>query len=479
MADPNGYLKKERASFKYRPVCERVKDFCEVVMIGSQEHSLEQTTRCMDCGTPFCHWACPVGNLIPEWNNLVSSGNWKKAFELLQANSNFPEITGRLCPALCESSCVLGVNDSPVTNRENELAIIERAFKEGLIKARPQAERTGKNIAVVGSGPSGLACADQLNKAGHKVTVFERDDKVGGIIRYGIPDFKIEKWIIDRRVKILEEEGIEFRTSVEVGRDIPAKKLKEEFDAVCLAGGSRIPRDLPIDGRDLKGIHFAMDYLIQSNRRVMGEEIPQDELIEAKGKNVVIIGGGDTGADCIGVANRQGAACVVQIEVLPKPPETRTEQQPWPKYPFLLKTSSSHEEGGERHWSIGTKKFIGENGQVKKLLCIKLDWPMENGRPFMKEIQGTEFEIEADLVILAIGFVHPQHEGMLDELGVEYDERGNVKTDQDHMTSIKGVFSAGDMHRGQSLIVWAVSEGRRSAYFIDRYLMGGSSLPLI
>jgi glutamate synthase (NADPH/NADH) small chain len=427
-----------------------------------------------------------VGNYIPEWNDFLFRKHWQKAFELLQAANNFPEFTGRICPATCEYACVLGINDDPITIRENELSIIEYAFRHGLVKYRPPKVRTGKRVAIVGSGPSGLACADQLNKAGHEATVFERDDKIGGILRYGIPDFKLEKHIIDRRLDILKKEGIKFETSsnIDVG-DRHACPLQKDFDAVCFACGCRVPRDLKIEGRELKGIHFAMDYLTQSNRRV-GEgfkPLPASRggFIDGKGKKVVVIGGGDTGADCVGTAHRQGAACVTQIEVLPRPYECRTEAYPWPKYPLLLKTTSSHEEGGDRHWAVLTKSFIGERGNIKKLSCVKVEFSERDGKSCsaMKEIPGSEFEIEADLVILAIGFLHPERSGLLVDLNVEFDERGNVKTDRDYMTSVGKVFSAGDMRRGQSLVVWAISEGRRAAHCIDKHLMGESDLPFM
>jgi len=431
----------------------------------------------MDCGTDFCNWACPTGNYIPEWNDLIFRGHWEKAFRLLDATNNLPEITGRVCPALCEFSCVLGINDDPVTIRENELAIAEYAFRKNLIKPNPPKKRTGKKIAVIGSGPAGLACAAQLNKAGHKVTVFEKDDLAGGFLRYGIPDFKLEKWVLDRRIKIFEKEGIEFKTSINVGIEYQTARLAKEFDAVCLAAGSRVPRDLDIEGRNLKGIHFALDYLIQSNRRVTGERNPPVNLIDARGKKVVVIGGGDTGADCMGLAHRQGAACVVQIELLPKPPECRTPDFPWPKYPMILKTSTSHEEGGGRQWSVLTKKFIGEADRVKKIYCIKAEFDKDiKGCPIIKEVPESGFEIEADLVILALGFLHPEKKGLIEELGLKLDSRGNVKTNEDYMTSVKGVFSAGDMRRGQSLIVWAIYEGRQAARFIDKYLMGPKAL---
>ena len=425
-----------------------------------------------------------IGNYILEWNDLVFRGQWDKALQLLSDSNNIPEITGRLCPALCEYACVLGINDDPVTIRENELDIIEYGFRNGLIKPHAPKKRSGKKAAVIGSGPAGLSLAAQLNSAGHKVTVFEKDDKIGGILRYGIPDFKLEKWVLDRRIDIWKEEGIEFKTGIDAGRDfsVSADRLLKEFDAVCLTIGSRVPRDLNIPGRELKGIHFAMDYLIQNNKRVSGEKIPQEDLIDAKGKRVVIIGGGDTGSDCVGTANRQGAVSVIQIEVLPKPSENRTEQYPWPDYPLILKTTSSHKEGVVRKWSVLTKKFIGEKGRVIRLSCVKTEFlkDKESGRQVMKEVLGSQFEIEADLVILAVGFIHPEHKGLVEDLGLELDERGNIKTGEDYMTSVKGVFSAGDSRKGQSLIVRAVSEGRRSAHYIDSFLTGKKSiLPIL
>ena len=479
MGDTKGFMKIGKQASEYRAVCERIKDYKDVTIMRPDDRSQEQASRCMDCGTPFCHWGCPVGNYIPEWNDLMFRGHWEKAFELLDATNNFPEVTGRVCPATCEYACVLGINDEPVTIRENELAIIEHAFKAGLVKPKPPASRTGKKVAVVGSGPAGLACAAQLNRAGHEVTVYEKDKKIGGILRYGIPDFKLEKWILDRRLDLMKAEGIKFVTSTNVGVDYPKEKLLKEYDAICLTGGAGEPRDLKIEGRDLEGIHFAMDYLIQSNRRVAGEEIPKEELIDAKDKKVVVIGGGDTGSDCVGTANRQGAACVVQIEVLPKPEECRSDDYPWPMYPLLLKTSSSHEEGGQRHWAVLTEKFVGKNGKVKKLISKRVEFEKteENTCPVMKEIPGSEFEIDADLVILAVGFLHPVHTGLLTELGVEFDEKGNIKTDPNYGTSISKVFSAGDMRRGQSLVVWAISEGRKAAHSIDKFLMKRSNLP--
>lgn len=470
--NPKSFLEIMRQDSGYRPVCERVRDFREVVIPRSGEVSAMQATRCMDCGTPFCHWGCPLGNFIPEWNRLLARGKLEEAVGLLQATNVLPEITGRLCPAICEYSCVLGINDDQVTIRENEYAVVEQAFGAGLIVPSPPLSRTGRRVAVVGSGPAGLACAARLNRAGHSVTVFERDDMPGGIMRYGIPDFKLEKDIIDRRIDIWRREGIKFRTGINVGVDISAAELIKRYDAVCLAGGSRVPRDLDIDGRELGGIHFAMDYLIQSNRRSAGEEILPEDIIDARGRKVVVVGGGDTGADCVGTAHRQGAACVVQIEVLPQPPESRPADQPWPGYPMLLKTSTSHEEGGERQWAVLTKRFNGGAGGVKSLSCIRVEFPIdeEKSRPVMREIPGSDFEIEADLVILAIGFLHPEWAGMLDELGVELDPRGNVRTNGNYMTSLDGIFSAGDMRRGQSLIAWAVAEGMEAARCIDEYL---------
>lgn len=435
MGDIRGFLKIKRKTSVCRPVCERVKDFNDVVVFRSHDQSKEQASRCMDCGTPFCNWGCPLGNYIPEWNDLTHNGQWENAFKLLSATNNLPEITGRICPALCEFACVLGINDDPVTIRENELAIIEYAFKKGLIKPNLPKTRTGNKIAVIGSGPAGLACADELNKFGHSVTIFEKDDKPGGIMRYGIPDFKLDKKILDRRFEIWKKEGIEFKTGTEI------KNLPLGYDAIVLTGGSRFPRDLKVDGRDLQGIYFAMDYL-RGN-------------ITAKGKKVVVIGGGDTGADCVGTANRQGAASVTQIEILPKPPEKRPDTCPWPIYPNILKTSSSHEEGCQRLWSVVTKKIIGANSKIVKLICEK---------------DKKEFEIEADLVVLALGFLHPEHNGLLDKIKVEFDIRGNVKTNEKYQTSVPGVFAAGDMRRGQSLIVWAIYEGRGAAEAINEYL---------
>lgn len=471
MADPKGFLKFKRQTCAMRPVEERLKDYKEITVLKTPGQSSEQASRCMDCGTPFCHSSCPVGNLIPEWNDEMFRGKWEKAYLALQSTNNFPEITGRICPALCEYGCVLGYNDDPVTIRENELSIIEEAFKRGLVKPARIKNRSGKKVAVIGSGPAGLAAADELNKKGHTVTVFERDKRPGGILRYGIPDFKLDKAVIDRRLGLLKKEGVMFKTGIDVGGAVPAKELLSGFDAVCVCIGSRAPRDMDIPGRSLSGIHFAMDYLCQSNRRIAGESF--DGLaIDACGKRVLVIGGGDTGSDCVGTANRQGALSVSQIEIMPRPPVCRTEDMPWPKYPMLFKTSTSHEEGADRQWSILTKKFEGSSGSVERVLCARVEFvhDKEKGCKVMRQVEGTEFVIEADLVILALGFVHPDHGGIVRSLGLKTDPRGNILAGEDHMTSQKKVFAAGDARRGASLVVWAIYEGRQAASAIDRFL---------
>lgn len=481
MGDTKGFLKIARQDSDKRALEERVCDYNDVCKTRSLDQSREQATRCMDCATPFCHWSCPVGNYISEWNDLAASGDWKKAAMLLEATNNLPEVTGRVCPALCEYSCVLGINDDPVTVRENELCIVEKAFKDGLIKPIIPEKRTGKKVAVIGSGPAGLSCAAQLNKAGHKVTVFERDKKAGGILRYGIPDFKLEKHIIDRRINLWKKEGIIFNTGIDVGKDYLTKELLKEFNSVLLACGSRVPRDLNVKGRELKGIYFAMDYLTQANKKVSGETASSKNTINAENKKVIIIGGGDTGADCVGTAKRQGAKSVTQIEVMPRPDECRTDEYPWPLYPLLLKESSSHQEGCERKWSILTKKFLGKKGVINKLSCVKVEFVKVSSRscPTMKEIKGSEFDIETDMVILAIGFLKPEHEGLVSDLKVGLNDSGTVRTEDTYKTSVENVFSAGDMRRGQSLVVWAILEGRKCAHYIDRHLMGKSNLPLM
>jgi len=480
MADPKGFLRYTRETAPYRPVEERKRDWLEVHTHMPPERLQKQAARCMDCGVPFCHLGCPLGNIIPDWNDLVYRNKWHEALRRLHATNNFPEFTGRLCPAPCETACVLGINQPAVTIKQIEEHIIEYGFEKGWVQPEPPPVRTGKRVAVVGSGPAGLAAAQQLNRAGHWVTVFERADRIGGLLRYGIPDFKLDKKILDRRLQLMEAEGIDFQPGVNVGVDVTAKQLLAAFDAVGLTGGSTIPRDLKVPGRELKGIHFAMDYLTQQNRVNAGDHIPPEQRITAEGKRVAIIGGGDTGADCLGTVIRQGAKEVYQIELMPKPPLERDElTQPWPTYPMILRTSSAHEEGGIREWSINTKWFEGdEHGNVRRLHAVRLEWYTDSsGRRQFREIPGSEFSLEVDLVLLAMGFLHPQHDGLLDSLGVEYDERGNVKTIH-YATSVPSVFAAGDMRRGQSLIVWAISEGREAAHYVDKYLMGRTYLPL-
>ena len=433
----------------------------------------------MNCAVPFCHTGCPLGNLIPEWNHLVYAGQWQLALERLHATNNFPEFTGRICPAPCEPACVLAINEDPVTIEYIEKAIVDRGFQEGWIKPEPPASRTGKRVAVVGSGPAGMAAAQQLNRAGHLVTLFERDEYIGGLLRLGIPDFKLEKQVVQRRVDIMSEEGIVFRTGVNVGRDFAIDELKRDFDAICLTIGACQARELPVPGRDLKGIHMAMEYLTQQNRRLAGSSFSPSDTITAEGKRVVILGGGDTGADCLGTAHRQGAEIVYQLELLPQPPENRRPDNPWPQWPQVLRTSPAHEEGGMRDYNVLTKGFSGRNGRVEELNAVRVEWgaPDESGRPAMIEVPGSEFSIGVDLVLLAMGFVHPEHEGLVTDLGVELDGRGNIKTDAERATSVPGIFAAGDSARGASLVVWAIAEGRQVAYGIDKYLMGQSSLP--
>jgi glutamate synthase (NADPH/NADH) small chain len=459
-----------------RPVKQRVKDWLEVYEVFPVQTLQEQAARCMDCGIPFCHQGCPLGNIIPDWNDLVYRSQWQEAIERLHATNNFPEFTGRLCPAPCEASCVLGINDDPVTIKQIELTIIERAWEEGWVKPEPPAKKTGHAVAVVGSGPAGLAAAQQLARAGHAVSLYERDDRIGGLMRYGIPDFKMEKRFLDRRLDQMEAEGVEFRPSVNVGVDIDARSLLTQYDAVCLAGGATWARDLQVPGRELKGTYFAMEFLPLQNKRGAGDEIPDERFISAKGKKVIILGGGDTGADCLGTVHRQGAKEVRQYELLPRPPEERSGADPWPTYPTIYRVSSAHEEGGLRDYSISTNSLSGENGVLKKLHGVRVEFVPENGRMAMKEIPGSEFEEDVDLLLLAMGFLGPERY-MLDQLGVEVNERGNVKADANKMTSVPGVFTAGDMTRGQSLIVWAIMEGRAAARGIDRYLMGETALP--
>jgi glutamate synthase (NADPH/NADH) small chain len=478
MGKATGFLEIARKKHPARPVAERVRDYHEVYLPYPEESLKQQGARCMDCGIPFCHQGCPLGNLIPDWNDLIYRGRWQAAIERLLATNNFPEFTGRLCPAPCEGACVLGINADPVTIKSIEWSIIERAFEEGWITPRPPAVRTDKRVAVVGSGPSGLAAADQLNKAGHSVTVFEREDRIGGLLRYGIPEFKMEKAALDRRLRIMEQEGIVFRPSANVGVSPDAETLRREFDAVVLACGVPVARDLPIPGRDLKGIHFAMEYLPQQNRRCEGDTIADDQFISAAGRHVVIIGGGDTGADCLGTAHRQGAASVHQLELLPRPPETRAADNPWPQWPQIFRVSSAHEEGGERLYSVSTHRFTGdEQGRVTSLQGSNVVMAREDGRMVVKPVPGTDFELKADLVLLAMGFVGAEKSVLLEGLGVGLTDRGTVKRDAQWMTTAPGVFVTGDMQRGQSLIVWAIADGRSTARGVDAYLMGSSELP--
>jgi len=472
MGKPTGFLEIKREKQPYRPVTERLHDWNQVMLPLAKPALQRQGARCMDCGIPFCHQGCPLGNVIPDWNDLVYRDRWREAYERLAATNNFPEFTGTLCPAPCEGSCVLGINDDPVTIRAIELAIIDHAFASGWVRPEPPVTRTGKSVAVVGSGPAGLAAAQQLNRAGHAVTVFERADRIGGLLRYGIPEFKMEKRVLDRRLEVLRKEGIRFQVNAHVGANVPVEVLRTHFDAILLAGGATAPRDLAVPGRELAGIHFAMEYLPLQNRRCLGDEVPEERFISADGRRVVIIGGGDTGADCLGTVHRQGALSVHQFELLPQPPGTRAASNPWPLWPLVLRTTSAHEEGGVRDYCISTKRFSGRNGRVEKLHAVRVEFvPAGNGRPQMREVPGSEFELGVDLVLLAMGFVGPEKHGMLAQLRVALTERGTVAVDEHHMTSVPGVFAAGDMERGQSLIVWAIAEGRKAARGVDRYLM--------
>lgn len=478
MAKPTGFLEYTRATPTRRPVEQRVHDWLEVYEDFPVADLKKQAARCMDCGIPFCHQGCPLGNIIPDWNDLVYRDKWQDAIERLHATNNFPEFTGRLCPAPCEAACVLGINNDPVTIKQIELEIIEYAWEHGWVAPEPAALKTGKTVAVIGSGPAGLAAAQQLARAGHDVTVFERDDRIGGLLRYGIPDFKMQKEFIDRRLAQMEAEGVTFRAGVNIGVDIDARELLTQFDAVCLSGGATHARDLEVPGRELEGTYLAMHYLPMQNKRNAGDEIPDASFISAKDKRVVILGGGDTGADCLGTALRQGAKEVRQYEILPKPPATRAPEQPWPTYPNLYRVSSAHEEGGVRDFAILTKSLSGRDGKLTTLHGVRVEFVNEDGRQVMKEIPGTEFEEPVDLLLLAMGFLGPEKPGMLEQLGVQLTERGNVWADENKMTSVPGVFTAGDMTRGQSLIVWAIMEGRTAARGIDQYLMGETLLPV-
>ena len=481
MAKATGFTEFDRVPPPRRPAAERTRDFQEFYLQWDEQQARDQGARCMGCSVPFCHQGCPLGNLIPDWNDLVYRGQWEKALAILHSTNNFPEFTGRICPAPCEASCVLSINQDPVTIEYIEKAIADRGWEEGWIVPEPPERRTGKRVAIVGSGPAGLAAAQQLVRRGHWVTVFERDDHIGGLLRLGIPDFKLEKHVVQRRVDQMTQEGVVFETGVHVGVSYPVEELLDKFDAVCLAGGATKARDLPVPGRELGGVHFAMDYLTQQNKVLLGEQVDPAARIVAEGKRVVILGGGDTGADCLGTAHRQGAELVYQYELLPEPPDVRRPGNPWPQWPLTLRSSAAHEEGGERDYNILTKRFSGSNGRVERLHAVRIEWgpPDSTGRPAMQEVEGSEFEIETELVLLAMGFLHPEHDGLLSDLGVELDDRGNVKTNEDKMTSVPGVFAAGDMARGQSLVVWALAEGREAGRGIDQYLMGVTSLPRV
>ena len=478
MGKVTGFIEIHRTKQPSRPLEERVRDWREVYLPYPVGELQKQGARCMDCGIPFCHQGCPLGNLIPDWNDLVYRDLWRNAIDRLHATNNFPEFTGRLCPAPCEGSCVLEINDDPVTIKGIEVSIIERAFEEGWVKPQPPVVRTGKKVAVVGSGPAGLAAADQLNRAGHSVTVFEKADRIGGLLRYGIPEFKMEKRVLDRRLAVMDREGVVFRTRAHVGADVSVGDLRRDFEAILLAGGAEWPRDLKVPGRELKGIHFAMDFLTLQNRRCEGDVVPDEEFITAHGKRVVIIGGGDTGADCLGTVHRQGCLSVHQFELLPRPPDQRAPENPWPQWPNIFRVSGAHEEGGERVYSVSTEGFTGDaSGHVRKLRGNTVELVRKNGRVDFATVPGTEFEMDVDLVLLAMGFLGPDRPGLLTDLGVKLTDRGNVWRDDRWMTSVPGVFTAGDMQRGQSLIVWAIAEGRSAARGIDTYLMGESKLP--
>jgi len=482
MGKPTGFLEIERHDRGYAKVEERLKSYNEFIVPLADGELQGQASRCMACGIPYCHNGCPVNNIIPDWNHLVYEGHWREALEVLHSTNNFPEFTGRICPAPCEASCTLNIDDVPVTIKTIECAIVDRGWAEGWIEPQIPARKTGKQVAVVGSGPAGLACAQQLARAGHAVTVFEKNDRVGGLMRYGIPDFKMEKHLITRRCQQMEAEGVEFRTSVEVGVMVSMASLRENFDAVIMAGGSEQPRGLDVPGSELAGVHYAMDFLTQQNKRVAGDDEARAApggTLSARDKHVIVIGGGDTGSDCIGTSNRQGAASVTQLEIMPKPPVRENKDLVWPDWPMRLRTSSSHQEGCERDWSVQTTRVIGKDGKAVALECVRLDWVKgPDGRVAPQEVAETKFQLKADLILLAMGFVGPRKAGMVEQSGVTLDPRGNVKADTaDYRTTVDKVFSCGDMRRGQSLVVWAIREGRQCARSVDQFLMGSSTLP--
>jgi glutamate synthase (NADPH/NADH) small chain len=471
MGNPKGFMTIERKDAGYRPLNDRIYDYGEVEQTLDDKDRIDQAARCMDCGIPFCHWGCPVGSKIPEWQDLIYKADWKAAYEVLHSTNSFPEVTGRVCPAPCEKACVLAIHDEAVTIRENEASTVEHAFNLGFVQPRIPEVRTGKKVAVIGSGPAGLSAADLLNQSGHEVTVFEKNSAIGGLLRFGIPDFKLSKTIIDRRLAIFLDEGIIFKTNVTVGVDITTDELLAQFDAVVLANGAELARDLPVEGRDLKGVYYAMEFLSQSNKRIAGEDIPEELNIHAKDQRVIIIGGGDTGSDCVGTSIRQKARSVTQIEILPKPAASRADNNPWPYWPNTLRTSSSHLEGCERRWSLSTSRFIGENGQIKQVELVSVEWAKdETGRWVMTEIPGSSEIVDVDLVLLSMGFTQPVHNGLLDSLGIDYDGRGNVKVNAKKQTSNEKVFACGDVEAGATLVVRAIEAGKIAALNVDEFL---------
>ena len=482
MGKVTGFMEAPRRTPHRRDKTERVGDWQEVYLKWDESEARRQASRCMDCGVPFCNSGCPLGNLIPDFNDFIYHGNWEEAIQRLHATNNFPEFTGRICPAPCEASCTLSVNSDPVTIEMIEKQIVEHAWENGWIKPEPASIKTQNKVAVIGSGPAGLAAAQQLARAGHTVTVYERNEQIGGLLALGIPEFKLEKSVVERRVNQLRGEGVRFRVSTDVGVDVTHEQLLERYDAICLSGGSTVPRDLPVEGRDLKGVYFAMELLTQQNRKLKGQEFPPEENIDVVNKNVVIIGGGDTGADCLGTSHRQGAGNIVQMEILPRPSESRIDTNPWPQWPTIFRTSSAHEEGGDRDFNVLTKRFVGDDdGNLTRLECARVEWVKdeETGQFNMNEVPGSELEIKAEVVFLAMGFLHPQHDGLLDSLGVDYDPRGNVAADGRMRTTLDKVFACGDMQRGQSLVVHAIASGRRAARQIDIFLTGESQLPTV